>query len=198
MCPAIFFKCSSSCPVFAFCALVGGVLSCCCCVLFSVLFYAVKNSVFVFVCNVFAFLCCGFYSVCGCALCAVWCRGQWSVAQYTRGSASTCKGAEGADSNSGPGERDAGEEMFTAESAHRASPAGALPLSHRERKLHRCLLTRCYTSHSANRAYPTLEGLFPQKRNLCHHLITVITIWLSLFCGNRIFKEYSGHFFIII
>lgn len=49
---------------------------CCCCVLFSVLFYNVKNSVFIFMCNIFAFLCCGFYSVFGCAvfcpaLCAV-------------------------------------------------------------------------------------------------------------------------------
>ncbi len=136
-----------------------------------------------------------------CVLCAVWCRGQWSVAQYTRCAASTFKGAEGADSNSGPGERDAGEEMFTTESAHRASPAGALPLSHRERKLHRCLLTRCYTSHSANRAYPTLKGSSPQKWRFCHHLLTLILlriIWLSLFCGRWIFEEYLGHFFIIM
>lgn len=110
--------------------------------------------------------------VCFPALCAVLCRGQWSVAQYARGATSTYKGAEGADSNSGPGERDAGEEMFTTESAHRASPAGALPTSHRERKLHRYLLTRCYPTVLTE---PNIKGIVPPKMKIlswCHHLLT--------------------------
>lgn len=135
-----------------------------CCVLFSVLFlyfeFCLSYSYVIYLhfCSVVSILCVDL--PCFALACvAVWCRGQWSVAQYARGAASACKGAEGADSNSGSGEGDTGEEMFTTESAHRASPAGALPLSHRERKLHRC----CYTSHCAHCGPSIFKGIVLQK-----------------------------------
>lgn len=127
----------------------------CCYVLFSVLFLPFPLCLFSNSCvMIWDFL---LWCLCRVlpALCAVWCRGQWSVAQYTRGTACTCKGSKGAESNSEPGKRDAGEEVFTAESAHEASPAGALPHSQRERKLH-----RCYTSHWVHRAYPVLPTYY--------------------------------------
>lgn len=63
--------------------------------------------------------------------------------------------------------------MFTTESADRETPAGALSVSHRERKLHRCLLT----PSSLAATCPTVD--FSQLSNLLWHKI--YQCWFNFF-----------------